>query len=338
MPPIIDLKMQGWTYVEDASRSPLFNGSFEGAVGPAGWSAFNAAISREAGTRTGGSGSYVGRNAYNGAAAIGLMYQSVCVVGVPYRSAGWMRTDPGGIAIHRLASGGGVTYWAGSASAAWESYDVNFTAAAVNFCVQCDNLAAGRYVEADDLILNPYIARTNNSGSLGGRLDLGDGLTAASSPSQLGRLQCVNGGMGFNGSQYLQWLSPITSGTFTYCALVQRTEPAAAAHYILDARAGGGTGYVLDNGGGVIATSSGTVAVNDAYGASGALTLPYGQFAFIAAVGITIASPSSLVLMARNDRTIGWLGNVFGQVLYPGTLTPTQLRDVKERLMARVRS
>lgn len=189
---LIDLPLLSWYREEDASRSLLVNGDFEGGAGPppAGWTQFQCSATRESGHRTGGSGSYVGRVSWDGANASGLIYQGAAlVIGCPYHMTGWAQ----GIntAIPEMGDNGAGFWWTGVAGA-WQSFDVTGTALSAQFRVQCANLAATRYIEADDLQVNPFIARTTNAGLLGGNLQLGDGVTPASFPTFLG-----NGKRGF---------------------------------------------------------------------------------------------------------------------------------------------
>jgi hypothetical protein len=134
---------------------PLINGNFEGAAGPAGWSNFNCTISRVAGSRTGGPGSYVGQMVFS-TSALGLLYQACSTIGNWYRDTGWMRSD--GVATPTLASGGGTVYWTGAASNSWQYYDVTYQATAANLCQQCSNLLAGRWCQWDDATHTPLNA------------------------------------------------------------------------------------------------------------------------------------------------------------------------------------
>lgn len=320
--PIIDVGGMGWTTIEDPSRSTLVNGNFEGAAGPAGWAAITSAMSRQPGARTGGSGSYVARVGWDGAAAHGYMYQFFAVPNVPYHLLGWYHGVNGG--VPRVGGDGSLNAAVGTANP-WQSFDVIATTSTAAFYLHCANLANTVYVEFDDFQAIPFINRTPNVGSLGGRLDMGNGINPPTLPS---RTPNTTAGFSFNGSQYLQWMSPVTTNVFSYCALVMRT--GAATAYLLDARAGGGAGRVYWDGAN-LQTDSGTLYVDDAAGN----VLPYGQVKLVTCAGMTLSAPSKVVLQATNALATPWTGNVLGQVLVPGTLTPMQLRDVKNRLMAR---
>jgi hypothetical protein len=171
----------------------------------------------------------------------------------------------------------------------------------------------------------PLIARTPNVGALGSMLQMGDGQLSATYPT---RTPNTTAGFSFNGSQYLQWMAPVTQATFSYCALVMRT--GAATAYLLDARAGGGAGRVYWDGAN-LQSGDGTMYVDGVAGN----VLPYGQVSLVTCAGITILAPSKIVLGATNALATPWVGNVLGQVLVPGTMTPMQMRDMKNRLLSR---
>lgn len=163
---------------------------------------------------------------------------------------------------------------------------------------------------------------TENMGSLGGTVQCGDGATAGTFPTQRSPR-----GASFDGGDYLQWLSPVANGTYSIIAFVQKMETGAAGRYILDARAGGGTGFFWDSGAG-LASSSGTIYVDGL----ASTTLAYGQTAAVACSGITLAAPASLSAFIDNTIANGWLGSAWGLGLFPDTLTPTQVRDLSDRM------
>lgn len=169
------------------------------------------------------------------------------------------------------------------------------------------------------------LAVTPNVGSLGGVCQLGDGATAATFPT---RTPNTTAGFRFNGSQWMEWGSPLASGLYTLCALLKRND--AASEYILDARTGGGVGYVSFAAGN-LGYTSGTAYVDAAPTAA----FPFGILALAAVSGITLSAPSLL----RFGASLAWgaplVADLFGVQLYQGALTERQLRDVKYRLMAR---
>jgi hypothetical protein len=323
-PAIIDVGSMGWTAIEDPSRVLLVNANFEsGGNPPAGWTQLNGIGTTVAGSRPGGSGTQVGRLSYDGVNATGYLYELPVIIGATFKATAWTRGYGGGTPYVGFDS-----YMAAitGVSGAWQYGESSpFTAVITGYYAWCQNLSAGAYVDFDDLGLIPFVSRTPNLGSAGGRLDMGDGLTPATLPT---RTPNTTAGFSFNGSQYLQWMSPLVLGTYTYCALVMRT--GAATAYLLDARAGGGGGRMYWDGANLQA-STGTLYVDDV----ATNVLPYGQVCLVSATGIALSAPSKIVLGATNALATPWVGNVLQQQLYPGTLTPMQLRDVKNRLLSR---
>ncbi len=128
----------------------LVNGDFEGAAGPppAGWTQNLSLITREAGARTGGAGSYVLRIAHDGINASGMAYQTLSVAGNTYRLRGWARGD--GTSVP--AVGDSAYRWTGTASTAWQQFDVSWAAlATASPRLYGTVLSAGHYVEFDDV-------------------------------------------------------------------------------------------------------------------------------------------------------------------------------------------
>jgi hypothetical protein len=174
---------------------------------------------------------------------------------------------------------------------------------------------------------DPTIARTRNVGLLGGSVQLGDGLTVASFPTFLG---LGKRGIALNGSQYLQHLAVIASGTYSIFLLANRT--AAVTGYLADARNTGGTGWILDTAG-VLTASSGTMYVDGA-----PLTaLPKGLHS-VCCSGMTLAATVKTVFGADNAQANGWTGRVFAAKVYPYALQPNQIRALHEQSMMLVNS
>ena len=167
---------------------------------------------------------------------------------------------------------------------------------------------------------------STNIGSLRGYAQLGDGVTAGTFPVMLGGP--VKAGQSFNGSQYMQWLSPLANGTYTICALANKVTGPGTAMFLLDARAAGGAGYLWYNAA-VLEASTGTCYVDEVATTSLSTTL-----CFIAATGITLNAPSKLVIAAKNDLTTPWNGNMFRFKIFNGTATARQLRDQRQRMLA----
>jgi hypothetical protein len=92
----------------------LSNNGFEcaSAPPPSGWTQYQSVVTRQSGTRTGGSGLYIGRIAYDGSHAIGLAYQNIVTASHIYIISGWARGD--GTAIPRFYITGGGADWVGT--------------------------------------------------------------------------------------------------------------------------------------------------------------------------------------------------------------------------------
>jgi hypothetical protein len=157
---------------------PVVNGGFEGAAGPASWTVTLGTISREAGTRTGGAGSYVGQIAHDGVNITGGMYQDVFVVGNTYRVTGWGRSVDG---TAQPIFRDGSLRWTGTNSTAWQPFDTGpFVATTTYVMCYSNTLAAGRAVQFDDITITPL-----NASRLTDLTGLGHHLVQATAASQL---------------------------------------------------------------------------------------------------------------------------------------------------------
>lgn len=165
-------------------------------------------------------------------------------------------------------------------------------------------------------------AQTRNAGLLGGSVQLGDGTTVGTFPTQIGGMQS---GMSLNGSQYLQHLSALANGTYTVAMMLKRT---VGTRYLLDSRASAGVGWLLDTGG-VLSSSSGTIYVDG----QATTACPLGVHSVLAS-GITLSAPAKTVLFADNALANIWPGTAYHVAIYPGTLTATQARSYHERQMS----
>lgn len=114
---------QGITLV--AAPTPnLVDGNME-AVGVTAWSVYNVIISKETGTRTGGTGTKVLRLVNTADDHVGAAFQiGIHVpIGNSYRIRGWARSvDGAGIPYGDY--GGGNTWWEGTTSTEWQYFDV----------------------------------------------------------------------------------------------------------------------------------------------------------------------------------------------------------------------
>lgn len=103
------------------------NGDFEaGGSPPTGWLALDATVTTEAGTRTGGTGSYVAQIYYDGYAD-GYMYKDCIEAGKVYTFDGWARST-NECSIPRVAVDGLGDIWTGTDSSEWQHINVTFLA------------------------------------------------------------------------------------------------------------------------------------------------------------------------------------------------------------------
>jgi len=198
---LVHLPLRSWYYKENGTQL-LTNGDFEGAAGPppAGWGVLRGTNTREAGTRTGGSGSYVGQVAYDGVNANGQLNQNILTIGKRYKVTGWYRASDTGVVVS-ITEGTGVGF-SGAGTVAWSSVNFEMVAAGTYLTLYVSSLSAGKWAQFDDISVQLMEARTDNIGSLGGSLLVGDGSTVATIPTQLSPQ-----GITVNGSQYLKKLS-----------------------------------------------------------------------------------------------------------------------------------
>lgn len=223
---------------------PTVNGNFEGADGnpPDGWTKLNATCSRQAGTRTGGTGSYVGRMAYDGSNAVGYLYQNRYAIGNLYDLDVWLRTD--GVGVPELRNDT-TTLWTGSASATWQHAVVSgATTPAGSFVVRCANLAAGRYVEVDDFTVTP-----RNASQLTDLTGLGHHLVQATASKQpLWVASGAGGVLRFDGSADYSQTGAFTLAQPTTLFLLSAYTKKGTATYLTDGVGGTNLGVITHNG------------------------------------------------------------------------------------------
>jgi hypothetical protein len=121
--------------------------------------------------------------------------------------------------------------------------------------------------------------------------------------------------------------SVIANSTYTV-ALVMRHS--SATGYMADWRGGGGTGYIRLGSAVLLEASSGTAYVN---GKPSTVLAP-GNFNVIMVTGIALNGPAGTKLLADNAGATGITGSIHGYAVWPGTLTPLQVKDHWVRSMA----
>lgn len=318
----LPLRSQFWA---DNGVELLTNGGFEtpGGPPPTGWGSIGSVPYRTVGTRTGGTGSWMCEIGWDGVNVSGRATQSVMTAARRYHPSVWYQTD--GVTAVTLQDGLAGISKVGVASATWQFLDTIGVAAHARLDLMNNGaLGAGKYVRFDDASLQEQFMYTANEGSLKGKVQLGDGRTAATFPAQLAGRR----GWSFNGSGYALLAQPI-SGTYTFVALLTNRW-VTGAKYILDARASGGTGYIWYSGAPQLETSSGTIYVD---GIQTTTLTPY-KPSVVAVAGMTLNAPGNTALFTFNGVGAGWIGDAQQVGLFPGTLTPTQLRDIEYRMRA----
>lgn len=351
----LPMRSQYWA---DNDVELMANGTFEGAAGPppASWNALNVAGTREAGARTGGTGSYVGRSTYNGSASGGF-WQISSAVGRRVHQRGWARADGATTSRPYVIDGIGNAPWTGAASSTWQNYDVTFINGAGVAYLYAQLLQPGGWVEYDD---NSYIEQfmyTENLGSLKDKVQLGDGRTAATFPVFLSTLGGKRGfntapagvnnvmlnhptfpAMGSSGSIVaLVYFSPLTiSEATTHVLAVQAVLSADYSSGWLINQLGGKL-YGYWGGGATVANADITPGVHSiAMTNDGSLVRIYVDGVMSAVTG----APSGPSIVP--GLGIGGVSNAgfnamhgctfFGFGVYPYALSATQIRDLGNRM------
>ena len=267
------------------------------------------------------------RLTYNGSALSAVANVNLCPSGYVSRVTGWGRgmADNSYPIIYQSFPGGPLL-WSGTDSNAWQSASCYIPAlAAPNAAIFAANMMSpGRYVEWDDVSQVPVDTYMRNEGRLGGTMSMGDGGTLATFPTLLG-----NGkrGVSFDGGDFMTYRTVVPSLTASPAMFVKRSTTGTG--YLLDARTSGGTGWIL-NTNGTLTTSSGALYVDGV----ASTTLPFGQPCVVSCVGMTLASPASLLFGVSYLAANYFAGTMYDFELHTGTLTPTQLRALGERYRA----
>jgi hypothetical protein len=154
------------------------------AAGVGAWTVVNGAtLSKQAGARTGGSGTLVLQILNVG--VFGGASQVILTAGKTYRVVGWAKSD--GTAIAKIQFSG-VEKWAGTASGSWEQFDFRATTTGGTFALI--KATAGNSVQFDDVTVKE-VEDNEISSMLVGRFyrdstdDTWVGVTAAQSPALL---------------------------------------------------------------------------------------------------------------------------------------------------------
>lgn len=295
---------------------------------PASYSAQNsAALSEQVGVYLGGNALRV---TYGGVASP-YARRTLVTNAYPYWLVGAVRGD--GVAAPTIylgsISGAGIRF-VGTNSVNWQPFAFLVPATDGTFLALSSSAAgAGQYCDfaAMSVQLAPRV--TQNVGqalSAPSYVTVGDGVTAATMPTQLAGKR----GMNFNGAQYLTAAVNLPNGLYTYVGLVRNkyVNPGAAG-YLIDFRAGGGTGYVYHTPSTRVVTApSGTISVSDV----ATSTLYSGSLSTVGVAGVTVTAPTSATIGVSNTLLSFFYGDMLAVALYPGTLAPLQIAEVGRRM------
>ena len=326
MPPnaLLDLPLYDM-YWNDNGTELLVDGSME-AAGVAAWIASHVTPTKD--TTTPHAGAQCLKLSYLDAVN-GYVAQTPMTIGRTYHATGFGAGD--GTSFPRVLDFGGPRLWDGTTSTDWQPFDIRYVTANVAIGYYGITLSAGHYARFDDLSLQEQFMYTANRGVLGGKVQVGDGRTVGTFPTMLNTTKTPRKGVNNIAFTYLTRTTPLTSGVYTVVALVQKMA-AINQRYLLDCRDSGGTGWIATDAGGVLISSSGTIYVNDVPSA----TLNFGELSCVAVTGITLNCPGSTAILNAGAGVSSWQGNCFGFMIFPGTLTPRQLSDVRQRMLSEV--
>ena len=324
MKPMIWLPLRD--FVRSTGTDVVIDGGFEVAGLPNWSSAGGAVLTRVAGTRTGGSDSYVANVAGNG----GYIFPNVAnsAVGSYATIAGWTKGD--GVAVPVVMNAALTAIWTGTAANAWQAFIVQYLQNGTKLPILY-TVGAGA-TQWDDISNVPFKIYTKNIGSLSDVL-VGDGITPATMPTRLTPAVNVRRGIANGASTYLRTGAALANDTYSMMFICNCTFDTAANKYLCDARTGGGTGFFLmASGGSVLSSSSGTIYVGGKLGT----TLPGGIITTVACSGITLSAPNFLTLLNSQAFNTGWLGNCYQMALFLGTWSAQQVSMLSERMLSEV--
>jgi hypothetical protein len=230
---VCDLPLRSWGFEETSEA--LADGDME-AAGVASWGNYNTStITKEAGARTGGTGTKVLR--ITKSAALGGALQSVVTSGRHYRIRGWVRSD--GTAIPSVLNVSFNDIFTCPASGTWRYFDIPLVlAAGASTNIIFGKNAGGDWVEFDDVSVIPLRATTPSFGTVPTVAKLGDGVTATTFPTKL-----PDAGFSFDGGDYIDTglIDPFAfNEPFSFSMHVTVRPNAAATQGLLSSRAGAG--------------------------------------------------------------------------------------------------
>lgn len=164
----------GWTEFDDVlairSGQRLNDGDME-MTGVAEWSVGNGAdLSKVVGTGQALQVTATATSTYP------FAYQSVVASGHQYRVAGQVRSD--GNVPPRISTTGGVALWNGTTSTDWQSFDLTADPAGVYFRFISQNGTPGQYTEWNNVRVEELFDATPDVSNKGNLFTVGDGVSA----------------------------------------------------------------------------------------------------------------------------------------------------------------
>lgn len=264
---------------------------------------------------------------WNGGNDIQIYINGALVSATPSYFGGTLGTIAASKIVNMFVGTMNATTYNGTSTAKLvELYDTNLSAEEVKDLYEQDTYSEIERAIVDLPLRSWYyngssVAVTENKGSLGGTATLGDGTTTTTFPTQLSPK-----GMSFDGTtDYLKYLGTLASGTYSIVALMK---PITTVNkLIVDCRASGGTGYFWFNGSGVLEGTTGTVYVNGT-----ASNVVSRDVKTLGVSGITLSSTDMRIMASY---TLGALtdGSLLALKIYPGTLTPMQMRKAHRSML-----
>lgn len=320
----------------------MVDGDCEAATAVAYTSHNLATLSKQAGTRTGGSGSLVLRVAYGGSAYTPAAKQSVLSIGTEYKVTGWARGN---------GSIGGAIYCNGSltgfaASTSWQYFESTFTAGAADIRFYATGVGAGDYVEFDDISVKATAPRTRDISGNNNHAVFGDGSTPTTYPTKRATV-----GYGFDGGDLLT--TPVVPGEAgsIWISFIASVAPKS----IMGSAAGGAAPrcYLYINASGIItgglATHNFTTIVGTSQVATGLLSTVCltwdGSFVGLYCNGVreyyaaqvgAMAGAEALLVGDIANFSNEMIGSIFGAGSHPFALTPTDVWDLHIHMMNQI--
>ncbi|MCK9370681.1 LamG domain-containing protein [Candidatus Dojkabacteria bacterium] len=312
-------------------------------AGVAAWTPTNSTLTKEAGARTGGSGSLILRNART-AGGSGYAAQNLITNLKYYRCTGWARTDGSGVAAHVYI--GGVSLGVVASTNTWTYFDKVSQGTTGWFTLVSLGGADTNYTEWDDVTLQEVDFLTENLGT-GSDVKVGDS-------GLYGVTQAPYNGFVYDGANsYLDCGSDVVgTSAGTFAALVNLTGVGEGARgrifdngkffFLVNVSANMNVGLSSDgatyafsatnslslgNWNTVIGTRTGAGATN--LYVNGVLSGTANQSS-----GTPVAGTTNLIIGNNAGRSITFNGTIkYPKIATHYIANPTQVREIHNKLM-----